>query len=127
MAIQIRLNFPTFCSFYSNSYQTQQLERGKKNQLAFKHTIHGQVTRIKPIRAFPLAIDFEFVSFKEYDVTNFYLLAQWILDVFKFHGIIQDTNPAVVASTTIRTRQTSYQDRQGVNITITRYVKPKLQ
>lgn len=127
MALQIRLNFPTFCSFYSNSSQTRQLERGKKNELIFKHNIHGQVTRLRPIRAHPLSIDFEFISVKEFDVSNFYLLAQWIMDVFKFHGILQDTNPKVVGSTTIRTKQTVHNDKQGVIITISRYVKPKIQ
>lgn len=121
MAIQIRLDFPTFCSFYSNNEMSVHKERGKKNELAFKHTIHGQLTRQRPIRAFPLKIDFEFWTSKEYNIPNFYLPAQWILETFRARDILQDINPLVVAETTIRTKQVNSHAREGVVITIERY------
>lgn len=119
--MQIRLDFPTFCSFYSNSFMTTNKERGKKNELAFKHTIHGQLTRTRPIRALPVSIDMEFWTVKAYPVCNFFLPAQWIMDVFKFHGVLQDVNHLVVPEVRVRTKIIQNKSREGAVITIEHY------
>lgn len=126
MAIYIRLDFPCFCTSYVTNEQTANRLKGKIAKAQLKQTVISQIMAKRPIRAHPLTFDFTFWSIKDYPVYNYSLMAQWILEAMNMTDMLQDINSAVVAEIRVRQKLITNLNRQGCDIEISRYVKPKL-
>lgn len=126
MAVHIRLNFPTFCTSYIANGATVNRLKGEKQRVQLKQTVISQIMSKRSIRAHPLTFDFTFWSVKDYPVYNYGPMAQWILEAMNMTDMLQDINSAVVAEIRIRQKLTADTSKQGCDIEVTRYVKPKL-
>lgn len=125
MALTIKLSFTPFCTNYANSGQLANRNRGEESKHLLKHKLRGQLTRVNRIRAHPLTVDFQFISMKEYPVHNYGLIAQYIIETIYSMGLLQDTNPDIIAEIKIRTKLTRDMTKQGCIVTFDRYTKPQ--
>lgn len=125
MARQIRLDFPVFCTSYITNRQTSNRLKGEHERSAFKRCILAQLAAKPSVRAHPLTFDFTFWSIKDYPVYNYTMMAQWILETMTVSRFLQDINSGVVAEIRVRQKLITNTARQGCEILISRYEKPK--
>ena len=126
MALDIRLYFKPFCTNYSNSGQVANRIRGDGSKHQLKQTIIGQIRKYGLIKQHPLSISFVFYTVKEYPVTNYGLIAQWILETFQFVGMLQDVTPGVIAEITIKAKMVDSETKEGCLVTVDRYIKKQI-
>lgn len=125
MPLSIRLRFKPFCSNYSNSGQLANRIKGDGSKHQLKQTIIGQLKKYGLIKAHPLSLEFVFHSIKEYPVHNYAIISQWIVETLVFVGMLQDSNPGVVAEIVLRTKAVEKEEQEGCFLNISRYVKKK--